>query len=204
VQKLVAWAQSAIGGKVTRYGLTEQDATLSWLGLMVRPKISIPFVPLKHLVFEALLALELPASSPQMAVVTEGADAICATGAKTVVKSATVGTVGSRDTAPVRALLKLDHVSTGLRRPPIHLLEQRDKQYAAALAEVIRDYRKRGRRVRVCDALAEAGCWSDYRHNTADFPRVSAVVLQLRMSEASARQIVGETTKPRLPKSNRQ
>jgi hypothetical protein len=55
VQQLIAWAQELVGGDVTRLGFLEKDANMAWLGLMVRPKIGIPFVPLKHLVFESLL-----------------------------------------------------------------------------------------------------------------------------------------------------
>jgi hypothetical protein len=56
-QALVSWALALLGGKAVRFGFNESDARLQWLGLMVRPRESIPFVPLKHLVFETALAL---------------------------------------------------------------------------------------------------------------------------------------------------
>jgi hypothetical protein len=54
--KLQAWARETIGGNVARLGLSAKEVDLSWLALMVRPRVGVPFSPLKHLVFEALLS----------------------------------------------------------------------------------------------------------------------------------------------------
>jgi hypothetical protein len=185
VQKLAAWAQSAIGGKLTRFGFAEKYTSLAWLGLMVRPKISIPFVPLKHLVFETLLALE------RTAVVASAVDNAVAVNELPATAAGSAGPRSPVETAVGVTLRKLDHVPSGMSGPPIHLLEARDKQYAAAVLNVIRDYKNRGERARVNDALTEAGCWSEYRHDRTNFPRVSAVVSRLRMSTVSAKQVKG-------------
>jgi hypothetical protein len=171
VQKLVAWAESIIEGKLTRLGFLSKDADLAWLGLMVRPKVGIPFVPLKHLVFETALALARAA------------------GPTNTTRAA--GLVAAAEPPCDRALHELDHVPSGLSGPPSWLLAERDKQYAAAVVAVVRGYKQRREQVRVRDALTEAGCWTEFRHDRTKFPRVSAVVQGLRLSAVSARQING-------------
>jgi len=147
--------------------------------MMVRPRISIPFVPLKHLVFETALALEM-----------ERADG--RSRALSLPRSmATSGLAVLSDPPDAGGHCELDHVSTGPTNRTNAVLAERDKQYAAAVASVIQGYRMRGTRVRVCDALTEAGCWEEYRHDRKQFPRLSAVVLELRGSVVSARQIGG-------------
>lgn len=166
VQKLVAWAETHIAGNLTQLGFAEKESNLLWLALMVRPKVRIPFVPLKHLVFETVLAL-----------------------ARTAAQAGSVDALGGVEPTGHRTLHKLDHVPTGPTGLTDRLIAERDKQYAAAVAEVVQGYKKRGEQVRVRDALAEAGCWEQYRHDRTKFPRVKAVVRGLRRSSVSARQI---------------
>ena len=159
-QRLTAWVTALVCGSATRLGFAEKDASLEWIGLMVRPRAGIPFVPLKHLVFETALAV---AGS----VATAGVDS-----------AATQG--GSRQ----EGLRLLDHVPSG---PSGRVTSKRDLDYAAAVTTVVRGYIKRGERVRICDALAEAGCWGAFRHGPERFPRVQKAVQALRRSAASMR-----------------
>lgn len=73
-QALMDWGRSGLiaaqrGGTATGcyLGLRERETRLDWLPLMVRPRVGTPFVPLKHLLFEALLAVQ-----PQMSDETVG------------------------------------------------------------------------------------------------------------------------------------
>jgi len=111
---LADWLREAAGGRLGRFGFNAKDEKLTWPALMTRPRTGIPFVPLKHLVFQTALALQ-----PKLA-------------------------------EPV-----LDHAPLGPSGRP---REQLDKQFAAAVRAVVREYIRQGERVRVCDALSEAGC----------------------------------------------
>lgn len=62
-----------------------------------------------------------------------------------------------------------------------------DAKYARAVRAVVRRYLALGERVRICDALMEAGCWGAYRHNREAFPRVHAAVEALKASDACMR-----------------
>ncbi len=174
VQQLAAWAAGIVGGKATRLGFNEKDADLKWLGLMVRPKVGIPFVPLKHLVFKAVLALQVKA------------ELMAATHRRQATGRREAGFAASNDAAKPRVL---DHVPTGLSGPTAQQTALRDKQFAAAVDAVVRSYVKRGMKVRVQDALTEAGCWSAFRHAPTAFPRVQAQVKNLRLSDVSVRPI---------------
>lgn len=75
-ERLVAWARERFvaaqrGGTATgrNLGFREREAALHWMALMVRPRVRIPFVPLKHVLFEALVVME-PAAG-----ITEAASA---------------------------------------------------------------------------------------------------------------------------------
>ena len=72
VQALVSWGLAVLGGKAVHFGFNENDARLQWLSLMVRPRESIPFVPLKHLVFETVLALSGHSDTPILDHVPSG------------------------------------------------------------------------------------------------------------------------------------
>jgi hypothetical protein len=50
-------------------------------------------------------------------------------------------------------------------------------------------HEKQGTTVRVRDALSALGCWGSFRHNRDRYPHLSAEVLRLRKSSASARQV---------------
>lgn len=174
-QKLVSWAKRLGATKLTRLGFPEKDAGMEWLGLMVRPKISIPFSPLKHLVFETALALSRAEKQENR---TPGA----------IVSVPRVAAATS-DASGSRSLSELDHVTVGFSGFSKQVFAARDKQYAATLEAVIAGYLKRGECVRVKDALTEAGCFSYYKHHKDMYPRVSKVIVALRTSSASTRRI---------------
>lgn len=179
VQKLAAWARSMVGGKVERLGFADKDVDLDWLGLMVRPGSGIPFVPLKHFLFETALAL--------------AAGRLAETG----LEGPTGGVYGGAErTAKVagghRANSMLDHTPSGPTGLTSSLIAQRDKEYAAAVSAVVQLHKLQGKQLRVCDALTLAGCWCVFRHGRANFPLLSKVVLRLRRSPTSARQIDGD------------
>lgn len=146
VAALSAWVAKAAGSSAVRYGFSESDARLGWLGLMVRLGETAPFVPLKHSLFETALTV--------------------------------AGTTG----APL-----LDHKPSGPSGRP---RDELDRQYAAAVKQVVQGYAKRGERVRICDALTEAGCWSAVRHCRTAFPLIDRAVKRLRMSSTSARPVL--------------
>lgn len=54
---LVDWFTAIVGRHPERLGLTAKEASLEWATLMIRPGIDIPFAPIKHLMFEAALAV---------------------------------------------------------------------------------------------------------------------------------------------------
>jgi len=143
-QKLAQWVRGRMGGPPKDYGFTGRDAEMRWLTLMVRPQSGHPFVPLKHLLFEAALATR-PIAGQQATV---------------------------------------DHIPSG---PSGRNTTDLDRKYAAAVRRVVAGYVKRGERVRIQDALTEAGCWSTFRHAREQLPRVATAVLQLKTSEAAAR-----------------
>jgi hypothetical protein len=154
-------------GDVQRFGFTDKDADLLWLGLMVRPRVGIPFVPLKHLVFETLMTLTANAGRENHAAVMGEAKIFGA----------------------LAGPLDLNHAPTGPTGLTDSRIAERDRRYAAAVNAVVQGCLKRGERVRVFDALTEAGCWTEFRHARTKFPKVRAVVLKLRRSGASARRI---------------
>ena len=169
-QRLTAWVAALVCGSATRLGFTEKDASLEWIGLMVRPKIGIPFVPLKHLVFETALALA--GSEVRVGVGLEAS-------------KGAYGAAAQGNLSP-DGLRLLDHVPSG---PPGRETSKLDKEYAAAVTAVVRGYVQRGERVRICDALTEVGCWAAFRHGPERFPRVQKAVQALRRSAASMRPI---------------
>jgi hypothetical protein len=142
--KLVDWGRSASQVYAVRYGFTPRDAKLHWMTLMVRPRMAVPFSPLKHAFFEAALSMPVEASD----------------------------------------LGLLDHVPTSLLPRPT---AARDATFASRLRRILRRNLQEGKRIRICDALTEAGCWTEYRHNRAGFPHVAAVVEDLKRSSASVR-----------------
>lgn len=141
---LSAWVEKVVEKSAVRYGFSESDARLGWLGLMVRPQEVLPFVPLKHLLFETALALAGASSTPV-----------------------------------------LNHKPSGPSGRPAAEL---DRKYAAAVRKVVQGYVRRGERVRICDALTEAGCWSAFRHDRSQFPGVESRVDMLRRSVHSVRR----------------
>jgi hypothetical protein len=144
-KQLVSWVSRKVGEVVTRYGFKDAEANLKWLALMVRPANDIPFIPLKHLLFETALA----------------------------------STSQSEHTL-------LDHVPTGRSKQP---RKQLDAKLAMRLSILLKQYLREGKRVRVSDALSEAGCWHSFRHDRGDFPLLKRNVLKLRRSKASLRPV---------------
>lgn len=144
-ESLKNWARGSLGEHIGHLGLNRIDQSCHWLPLMVRPAVTIPFVPFKHAIFETLLELSEEPSAPI-----------------------------------------LDYIPSGLTAKPT---KAADIRFAAALKKVLKGVRERGERVRVRDALAAAGCGSAFRHASSKFPRVQALVLQLRESEFSVRPI---------------
>lgn len=141
--KLAQWVRSRMSGPPRDYGLTANDASLSWLALMVRPRSGHPFVPLKHLLFETALATQEQVAEPL-----------------------------------------LDHVPSG---PSGRALEKFDREHAAAVRKVVAGYTRRGERVRIKDALTEAGCWSAFRHARKQLPQVAKAVAALKKSDVAMR-----------------
>lgn len=80
----------------------------------------------------------------------------------------------------------LDHIPSGPSGAPPDAL---DTMYARLVRRVVDIAARSGERIRVCDALKEAGCWSAYRHNRTKFPRVGRVVQALRQSPTSVRRV---------------
>lgn len=74
-QRLVAWAKDRIGRDPQIFGFTSREAKLRWLILMVRESVQVPFVPLKHLVFEAALAVDHDNDTPVLDHVPSGPSA---------------------------------------------------------------------------------------------------------------------------------
>lgn len=139
---LARWAQRQLPRQPALFGLAERDCNMHWLALMVRPGVTVPFIPLKHLLFETLLALHSPAASP----------------------------VTFRPSGP-----------SASPRSDV------DRRYANAVRAVVRGSIREGERVRIRDALTQAGCWTSYRHDRASFPRVQAAVRWLKQSAACCR-----------------
>lgn len=81
----------------------------------------------------------------------------------------------------------LDHAPSGPSGRPA---DELDRQYAAAVRKVVAGYVKRGERVRIQDALTDAGCWSAFRHGRAEFPRTAKAVGQLLTSPSAMRRSV--------------
>lgn len=76
--------------------------------------------------------------------------------------------------------------------PPTKAKGPADASYARAVDAVVRDYVRRGERVRVSDALQLAGCWSSFRHERASYPKTAAAVARLRASAAACRPYHGQ------------
>jgi hypothetical protein len=77
-----------------------------------------------------------------------------------------------------------NHVPVGLQARPTAV---RDARYAAKVERVLRQTLEAGERIRICDALTAAGCWSEFRHNRAGFPKVREAVERLRESAANVK-----------------
>nr|WP_251140666.1 TniQ family protein [Rhodoferax sp. U11-2br] len=71
-KSLADWACASLGSRVTHVGLLPQDEDFHWLSLMVRPRCGIPFVPLKHVIFQSLLELADNAGTHRMDFVPPG------------------------------------------------------------------------------------------------------------------------------------
>lgn len=78
----------------------------------------------------------------------------------------------------------LNHVPRGHRAVAPDTV---DGKFAAAVRAVVNRYIRLGERVRVEDALAEAGCWSRYRHANGSYPKVRAEIERLKASSAAMR-----------------
>jgi hypothetical protein len=92
--------------------------------------------------------------------------------------------------APEATKPLLDHVSSGPGgRSPAEMAAL-DREYAAAVRKVVAGYVKRGERVRIQDALTEAGCWAPFRHGRTGLPRTSREVARLLASAAAMRRPV--------------
>lgn len=89
----------------------------------------------------------------------------------------------------------LDHVPSGPSGRPS---EKLDREYAAAVRRVVAGYSRRGERVRIQDALTEAGCWSAFRHARKQLPRVAKAVAALKKSDAAMRPNWGVANQHRL------
>jgi hypothetical protein len=78
----------------------------------------------------------------------------------------------------------LDHVPAGLSARPT---AARDAKFATRVRGVLRRTLEAGERIRVSDALTQAGCWSEFRHDRAKFPKLGEVVERLRRSAANVK-----------------
>lgn len=76
--------------------------------------------------------------------------------------------------------------------PTTKAKEAADASYARAVDAVVREYVRRGERVRVSDALRLANCWNSFRHARASYPRTAEAVARLRASEAACRPCHGQ------------
>jgi hypothetical protein len=79
---------------------------------------------------------------------------------------------------------RLNHSPQGMSARPRGV---QDANCSNALRKVILEHIRRGERIRICDALTMAGCWSSFRHGRSLFPRVKAALELLRASSASVR-----------------
>lgn len=140
---LAKWGRRQLPRDPALFGLAERDIDMHWLALMVRPKAGIPFVPLKHVLFETLLVMQRPVARPWVTFKPPG--------------------------------------------PSARLKPDLDKHCAEAVRAVIRGHIEKGERVRVCDALSQARCWTNFRHDRKSFPRVQAAIRWLKRSSACCR-----------------
>lgn len=90
----------------------------------------------------------------------------------------------------------LDHVPSG---PSGRSKTDADKEYAAAVRRVVAGYVRCGERVRVQDALTEAGCWATFRHARQQFPQLERAVERLKASEAAMRPHWGNAKQQQTP-----
>lgn len=70
--KLSEWCRKLIGANPTRYGLSESEAEMNWLPLMVRPASGVPFMPLKHALFQVALEIQPRVEKPIMDYISTG------------------------------------------------------------------------------------------------------------------------------------
>lgn len=70
--KLQEWGRRQIGQSYKKYGLKESEATFSWMPLMVRPSEAIPFIPLKHTIFQTALELQPRVCIPKLDYISTG------------------------------------------------------------------------------------------------------------------------------------
>jgi hypothetical protein len=94
---------------------------------------------------------------------------------KVVLESATGSTPGV-----------LNHVPTG---PSAADKSPKDALWACRLRRITKEAVKRGRSLKVRDALIRVGGWNSFRHRRAEFPQVAKAVLALRRSHARARDL---------------
>lgn len=65
--------------------------------------------------------------------------------------------------------------------------EAADTQLAKTVRAIVQGFIRAGERARVSDVLTAAGCWSAFRHQPAQFPRLAAEVARLKSSAAAMR-----------------
>jgi hypothetical protein len=78
----------------------------------------------------------------------------------------------------------LDHIPSG---PSARSKVELDRGYATAVRAIVAGYAKRKERVRIQDALREAGCWSAFRRARQEWPLVAKAVQHLKTSRAAMR-----------------
>lgn len=156
------WGRTRLPRDPSLFGLSSRDADMHWLAMMVRPRSGVPFIPLKHLLFETLLSTEQSAASAPLTFKPPG--------------------------------------------PSAASKFEADERYAAAVRDVIRRHIDKGARLRVRDALSQAGCWESFRHDRECFPRVQSAIRWLKRSAACCRpnsrtSPVGSSAKKRNSRS---
>jgi len=141
---LIAWARSRLGSRISLLGLAKKQQNLEWLALMVRPRETIPFIALKHVIFESLISRE-----------------------------------GRGDAS-------LNYVPSGPSRRSTLAL---DRESAARFREIVRSHVRTGTKLRICDAMTQVGCWAQFRHDRARFPRLRDALQEFRLSDACLRPL---------------
>lgn len=72
---LTQWARNVLGNHLHHLGLSDGDKDCHWMPLMLRPRESIPFIPLKHVILETLLNLPCDATEMPLNYVPTGMSA---------------------------------------------------------------------------------------------------------------------------------